>query len=153
MSKFRPIHINASQIERFWSKVAIAPGSACWEWQGKPKSSGYGSFMGDCHPAHRVSFLIANGSVDPDLDVDHICRNRRCVRPEHLRQVPHRENTLCGIGPTAVNARKTHCKRGHPFTPDNMRVETTGSRRCLTCAMALKRARRARRHAAGLPWD
>lgn len=51
----------------------------------------------------------------------------------HLELVDHRTNTLRSTGPTALNARKTACIHGHPFTPENTRVRTDGSRRCITC--------------------
>lgn len=64
--------------------------------------------------------------------IDHLCRNRGCVNPLHLQAVPMRENTLRGFGPSAENARKTHCKRGHEFTPENTYLHD-GRRICKQC--------------------
>jgi hypothetical protein len=78
------------------------------------------------------------------LKLDHLCRNPACVRPDHLEAVTARENTLRGIGPTAVNALKTHCVHGHEFTPENTRMK--GIRRvCRECQRAANRkSKRAR---------
>ncbi|MDP9192333.1 MAG: hypothetical protein M3P06_11600 [Acidobacteriota bacterium] len=59
--------------------------------------------------------------------------NRACVRPDHLEVVTHKENNLRGHSFAARNARKTHCKHGHPFEGDNLHLTPTGGRRCVTC--------------------
>ena len=63
--------------------------------------------------AHRVIYEGIHGKIPAGLVIDHICRNHRCVNIKHLRVVTNRENILCGIGPTAMNARKKLCLRGH----------------------------------------
>lgn len=125
-------------IERFWSHVSQS--DSCWHWVGSRNPDGYGNFTiaGRTHRAHRVS-LVAHGiTLVEGLVVDHICRVRDCVRPEHLRQVTTRENVLAGVGATAINARKTHCKRGHEFTPENTYQGRRG-RECHTCRAAKNR--------------
>lgn len=75
--------------------------------------------------AHRLFYEMVNGKIPEGLVIDHLCRNPGCVNPEHLEAVTEKENTLRGEGTSAVNARKTRCKRGHKFThtnPDGMRV-------------------------------
>lgn len=67
------------------------------------------------------------------LELDHLCRNRRCCRPDHLEPVTHKENVLRGMAPSAINARKTHCKRGHEFTAENIYPSPDGVRRCREC--------------------
>jgi hypothetical protein len=78
------------------------------------------------------------GPIPPNRQLDHLCRNPQCVNPKHLDLVSHRENVLRGIGFYAINARKTHCPQGHPYTPENTIVELYPSspksgRRCLIC--------------------
>jgi hypothetical protein len=103
--------------QRFWSKVDRSNG--CWIWRGT-RSDGYGMIRveGKMRGAHRVAIYLNTG-VWPESDVDHLCRNRACVNPAHIEVVTHRENVHRGMGTAGVNARKTHCIRGHEFTPEN----------------------------------
>lgn len=118
--------------------------SQCWLWMGAKNPSGYG-YIGGPHQSmllvHRVSYERHVGPIGDGLHLDHLCRNRACLNPLHLQPVTATENTLRGVGPTAINARLTSCRRGHPFTEANTRVESNGSRRCLTCRAANRKAR------------
>lgn len=80
-----PVRRAASDPERFWEKVRKSDG--CWEWTAFRDRRGYGRFMIERIPrlAHRVSFERANGPIPEGLEVDHMCHNRACVRPDHLR--------------------------------------------------------------------
>jgi hypothetical protein len=129
---------------RFWDKVEKT--SACWLWLAQRNHRGYGRFWidGALRLAHRVAYGAANGPIPKGLQLDHLCRNRACVRPDHLEPVTSRENTLRGEAAPAVNARKSACDKGHPFTPDNTNVRLNGDRRCRTCHAANNRAWRAR---------
>lgn len=131
---------------RWAEKVAISE-TGCHEWQGSLDSSGYGQQMFPSvngHKrsarAHRVAWVGFNRrDIPPGMVIDHLCRNRRCVNPDHMEIVSHRVNSLRGEGPAAVNATKTHCKRGHEFTAANTYVHG-GSRFCRACnAMAAAR--------------
>lgn len=86
--------------------------SGCWEWIGTLSSEGYGRFEKDL--AHRVSYRRSVGPIPEGLQLDHLCRNRRCVNPEHLEPVTGRINTLRGETLPAMNAAKTECIHGHP---------------------------------------
>lgn len=120
-------------MERFVDKIDVLD-NGCWQWLGSLVSSGYGMFsVGSTNfYAHRFSYLLYNGELTKPLHIDHLCRNRGCVNPEHLELVTMKENILRGEGTGARNARKTHCKRGHEFTPDNIRYEGKG-KVCRTC--------------------
>jgi hypothetical protein len=133
--------------DRFWQKVDIKEPDECWLWTGALHGKGYGHFRldGRIEKAHRVAWVLANGLVPDGLTVDHVaargCTSKACVNPAHLEPVTNRVNTLRGGNACAVNARMTHCRRGHEFTVENTRIETTGSRRCRTC-LALRKAER-----------
>ena len=89
---------------------------------------------GQLRGAHRVAYELEHGSIPDGYHIDHLCLNHSCVRPDHMELVSQRENTLRGTGPTAVNARKTHCPKGHPLSGDNLYIyPSTGGRACRTC--------------------
>lgn len=125
---------------RFWAKVDKS--GDCWEWRGARLPTGYGRTTETSYPsaggyAHRVAYLLIKGPIPEGLTLDHLCRNPSCVNPAHLEAVSSRENILRGVGMGARNARKTHCKHGHPFNADNTIVglNTNGQRKrvCRAC--------------------
>ena len=118
--------------ERFWSKVEVT--STCWLWTAHCNPDGYGRYRlnGTIRVAHRVAYEALTGPVPEGLDLDHLCRVRNCVNPEHLEPVTKRTNTLRGTGMSAERARQTHCKNGHEFTPENT-YTWRAMRRCRTC--------------------
>ena len=120
-------------MERFWMKVNKT--ATCWLWTAATKGGGYGSFFfnGKHAYAHRVSYSFSKGEIPSNLQLDHLCRVRRCVNPDHLEAVTQKENLLRGTGAPARNARKTHCKHGHPLSGDNLYIYPNGDRRCCTC--------------------
>ena len=109
---------------RFWTKVKFT--ETCWLWQGSiAKNRGYGTFR-KAHlvsvKAHRFAYEFCVGPIPEGLQIDHLCRVRNCVNPDHLEAVSPRENMRRGVSPAANHARKTHCIRGHEFTPENTRL-------------------------------
>lgn len=148
-----PIHLTQRQEQRFWQRVPGKGSDGCWEWGGS-FSLGYGrvSIRMRHLKAHRVAWTLMNGPIPRGLTLDHLCRNTKCVNPAHLEVVTMRENILRGGSPTAVNAQKTYCARGHELTPANTKVRKhLGSdyRQCRACLRMTEGVRRlAKYHAA-----
>ena len=107
--------------DRLMGFVEPVTESGCWIWTSGYHPNGYGMmwFNGGGRTAHRVSYEHFVGPIPKGLTIDHLCRVRGCVNPAHLEAVSCRVNVLRGVGATAVNARKTHCKHGHEFTDEN----------------------------------
>lgn len=131
---------------KFWERVAKGGHDECWEWQHALNRAGYGVFCaaGVYGLAHRLSFQLMRGEIPSGLFVDHMCRNRACVNPSHLRIVTLRVNNLeNSVSLFAINAAKTHCIHGHPFSGDNLKIRIRPSgnvmRRCLKCHQNQKR--------------
>lgn len=123
-------------IERFLSKISIAE-NGCWEWTGVLTRKGYGMFWnsGRMGLAHRYSYMFFKGSIPDGLDLDHLCRNPKCVSPDHLEPATRKENVRRGLAPSAMRARhraKTRCPQGHPYDTRNTRVYR-GKRYCREC--------------------
>lgn len=139
----RPVDLRA----RFEAYVRRTAG--CWDWTGARMANGYGVFNmpdrlgGGTRLAHRVSYELNVGPIPDGLELDHLCRVRHCVRPDHLEAVTHRENDLRGASPFLVAHREGRCLRGlHAMTPENARVTSNGRRRCRACDPATQRKRR-----------
>lgn len=128
--------MNALPIEpRFFPKIAIdVTSSYCWEWRGSLDSGGYGAvnWNGKKQRTHRVMYALVVGKAAHGLSIDHLCRNRKCVRPSHLEAVTNHVNILRGNSIPAINKRKTHCKYGHEFTPENT-INRIQGRYCRAC--------------------
>lgn len=120
----------------FLSKINIDSKTECWNWINK-ESKGYGRFIidGTYYQAHRISFHLFNGELIQGLVIDHTCRNKRCVNPDHLRQVTARINAIeNNDSPTAINANKTHCPQGHEYSVSGTYTANKAGKRCKICA-------------------
>ena len=141
-------HFRPGDAERFWRHVDKTP--TCWLWTGGDNGYGYGRFSvrtprgPRSARAHRIAFVLAGGTIPDDKVLDHICRVRRCVNPEHLRLLTNAENVLIGISFSAINARKTHCPQDHPYNEVNTYINYLGYRRCRLCLAEQRRGQRAR---------
>lgn len=119
--------------DRLWAMVTKS--ESCWLWQGFVRKDGYASvFDGDRYDyIHRVAYRLLVGPIPEGLHIDHLCRIRNCVNPDHLEPVTPGENVRRGLS-GINNYSKTHCKSGHEFTPENTyHAKGDGSRHCRTC--------------------
>lgn len=129
---------------RLFRKVDF--GDGCWLWRGAKVNGGYGRvrYRRRQWPTHRLLYRWMVGRVPPRLDLDHLCREPSCVRPDHLEPVTRRENLLRGDTLAARKTRQTHCIHGHPLAGSNLYRWRT-SRKCKACHSQSERRRRLRR--------
>lgn len=108
----------------------VYDGSGCWLWNREIDGKGYGMYrMPDqsVKRAHRVIYEQRRGPIPTGLELDHLCRVKRCVNPDHLEPVTHAENVR------RAGAAKTHCLRGHLYVPMTTYRSPNGGRSCQTC--------------------
>lgn len=135
--------------ERVLARVAKDP-AGCWLFEGGLNKFGYGKVSirkeggagWAVRGAHRVVYEALVGPVPPGLQLDHLCRQRRCVNPDHLEPVTPRENTMRSRAPSRLNADKTACDKGHELTPENT-YTWRGQRHCRACRRESDRQRQA----------
>lgn len=154
--RYRP---ELSVCDRFWSCVnfdgplpsyAPDPGQ-CWIWEASIAThTGYGQFRLDRRPelAHRIAYMELIGPIPDGLVSDHLCRVRACCNPWHIEIVTDSVNLLRGIGPQAVNARKTVCPKCQQLYD---KIDNRGKRICTTCTKRYETEYNAKRAARKQP--
>ena len=136
----------AERLRRYFTE---GPPDACWPWTGATDRHGHGQFHPSANKtirAHRAVYELLVGPIPKGMTLDHLCHSndrtceggatcphRICVNPAHMEPVTLGENKRRGMSPPAVNARKTHCIRGHELTPDNLVTSKLPWRKCRTC--------------------
>lgn len=122
-----------SSEERFWAKVNVDGLGGCWLWTASLNKYGYARFKSGFHvTGHRFAYELLVGPIPKGLQLDHLCRVRHCVNPDHLEPVTNHENLLRGLTLPAINAAKTHCPQGHPYSGHNLLLRG-GGRGCREC--------------------
>lgn len=120
-------------IDRLNEKIERT--DSCWLWRGATTGGAhaYGMIWQDGKNllAHRVMHALYKSNIDGGQEIDHLCRNKLCVNPDHLEAVSHKENML-RADPGQRWRQKTHCPKGHAYTAENTRI-THGSRSCKSC--------------------
>ncbi len=153
------VNVNLKKLSlgvKFWRHVFIDSSveNSCWVWVGCI-CRGYGHFVTSQQPtvivkAHRFSYESLVGKIPDGLTIDHLCRNKACVNPNHLEPVTMRINVLRGTSIVANNAAKKQCDHGHSFDKKNTYVYKSGprkgARKCRTCErIRMQKTRSSRR--------
>ena len=144
--KKRPVSV------RFAEKLLEPDANGCVPWGGTLADTGYGVLWvnGRNVGAHRISVELSGREIPSGHHVDHLCRNPRCVNPDHLEPVTPGENNRRGNTFAAANIAKTHCPKGHPLSEGNLDSYSLrqGRRACQTCIRQKCREWHARNRAA-----
>lgn len=151
--------VTAATRSRLLDQISIGGLDACWNWLGRTNAKGYGgiSIEGRERRVQRVVYEWWRGEIPAGHHVHHLCKNRRCLNPRHLRlETASAHVAADGFSAQRGNQRRwreaTHCKAGHPYDPTTDKKTHTGGRRCGICERATRdrynEARRMRRAAA-----
>lgn len=122
-------------------RISIDVKTGCWNWTGSINTNGYGRMYvkGRKIAAHRIIYIRYKGDIPLNYQIDHLCKNRICVNPNHLEAVTAYTNNRRSDSPSALNALKTHCPQNHPLSGKNLyRLPRKGKfyRDCRTCRNA-----------------
>ena len=125
---------NLQNLMNVWEKsqyISSWDDNECWEWLGNKNGNGYGQFkkFGQTIRLHKFSYEFFKGSVPIGLEIDHLCKNRVCLNPNHLEAVTHQENIRRSL------VLLTHCPHGHEYTPENL-VKSAKWKTCRICRNA-----------------
>lgn len=124
---------------RLFSRLMIQP-NGCVVWTGA-KSHGYGYIRVGYRTVgvHRVMWEMFEGPIPDGLTLDHLCRNKLCANLSHLEPVTAGENAIRAIAGLVNDPHKLFCVHGHPRTPENTRIKSTGRRSCWVCHYSRRR--------------
>ncbi len=142
-------------VSQLMKHVQVGSGdSPCWCWVGAMDGNGYGSVRvrGQTCKAHRVAFCAHRRSIPEGMDLDHLCRNRACINPEHLEPVTRRTNTLRGNHQNVVIRRTGICKNGHDMNMTGRYYRRNGrGSQCAECSRERSRLRSQRQRELATP--
>lgn len=122
-------------INSIFNNANVGEVTECWEWNKSIGSHGYGqvgwTLAGGVSvgtTAHRIAWIATNGLIPEGMTIDHLCRNKKCINPSHLRLLTNEENARGNS-----HTLKTHCPAKHEYSGSNLYVDPSGHRRCRKC--------------------
>lgn len=120
--------------ERLLAAIGERTPDGCWIWGHVARVNGYGRIKvaGRSMLAHRVAYEVWVGEIPEGLEIDHLCRVRDCVNPDHLEPVTRTEN-MHRSPYVGAKIRQTHCVNGHAYDQVNTHIRTNGTRQCRAC--------------------
>lgn len=133
--RFGDKRISQKDWARLKRTVNVKKLGDCWEWTAGLNREGYVNIHRDGRQqrGHRYFYETLVGPIPPKLDLDHLCRIRKCVNPRHTEPVTRQVNILRGIGLPAQRAKRTHCPKGHEYSPENIIRTKRNERVCREC--------------------
>lgn len=134
-------------IREYIERNVVVDANRCWLWQKARDYDGYGQgwIRGTSRKAHRLAYEEWRGEVPAGLQLDHLCRVRHCVNPDHLEPVTNIENIRRGL--LGRRWQTDRCIRGHLYIPENTFINTKGSPGCRPCTRQQVRESKARKAA------
>lgn len=139
-------------LDELIKRTIPVPFSGCWLWLGGLNANGYGVAPWrrgrGSTLAHVATYSKTIGPVPDGLEIDHLCRVRCCVNPDHLEAVTHKINSQrgeCGKNTGKIMRSRTQCKRGHSLSGENLLITSNGGRRCRSCVRQQSQDRRRQR--------
>lgn len=129
-------------LERIQSKIKLNEVTGCWEWTSHIDPAGYARVSVESKSVyvHRLAWSATHNDAEPEV-IDHLCRVRHCVNPEHLENVSNRTNIIRGMEPRAIAHRNGTCLKGHPASEIYRRKSTGGAVQCRACMREKKRTK------------
>ena len=137
------IDVRESVLARFWKHVNRDGPGGCWLWTGAIQPNGYAKASGAGEQwAHRAMYALLVGPIGSSLTIDHLCRVRHCVNPDHLEAVTLEVNIIRSGTEASIAHATGWCKRGHAIAGDNVYRNSSG-KQCLKCRVLTKHRARA----------
>ena len=135
--------------EHIFNKTMFEPNTGCWIWTGAKGKSGYGNIgiNKKTYSIHRIVYEIEKGQIPIGYQIDHLCNNKICINPYHLEAKTPKENIIRALKISKNHhMNKTHCKRGHEFTKENIYFnQNVNGRICKICRRLHDKIRNSKR--------
>lgn len=127
------LNMNKRLADHMVKRISIDR-AGCWIWSNTtPQNYARLLIWGKAMLVHRLSYMLASGPIPEGFQIDHLCKVRSCCNPQHLEATTPSLNNARSDSLSGENTRKTHCKRGHPLSGENLRYTVRNERQCRKC--------------------